>query len=124
MKITVDDKNDSTVAIISGEEIIINNVRDALDLMMNVKYQGCDKMLLRKEQITDDFFELKSGIAGEIAQKYTNYQMRVAIVGEFTSYNSKSLNDFFYECNQGDKMLFKSTEAEALAALHLCKSWR
>lgn len=81
-------------------------------------------MLLRKEQITDDFFELKSGVAGEIAQKYTNYQMRVAIVGEFTSYNSKSLNDFIYECNQGDKMLFKSTEAEALAALHLCKSWR
>lgn len=124
MKVTINEKNDSTVAIISDEGIIINDARDALDLMMNVKYQGCDKMLLRKEQITEDFFELRSGIAGEIVQKYTNYQMRVAIVGEFTSYNSKSLKDFIYECNQGDKFMFKSTEAEALSTLHLCGPWR
>ncbi|MNG37612.1 hypothetical protein D3C84_1250240 [compost metagenome] len=51
-------------------------------------------------------------------QKYTNYQMAIAIVGEFSGYNSKSLNDFIYECNQGKKVVFRSTEAEALEALH------
>ncbi|WP_340003593.1 DUF4180 domain-containing protein [Paenibacillus sp. FSL K6-0276] len=118
MEITINRKDNSTVALISGEGIVIHNVNDALDLMANVKYQEFDKMLLRKEQITDDFFELKTGIAGEILQKYTNYQMRVAIVGEFTGYNSKSLNDFIYECNQGDKILFKGSVEEALTALH------
>ncbi|WP_313637355.1 DUF4180 domain-containing protein [Paenibacillus sp.] len=118
MEITINHKDNSTVALISSEGIVIHNVNDALDLMANVKYQECDKMLLRKEQITDDFFELKTGIAGEILQKYTNYQMRVAIVGEFTGYNSKSLNDFIYECNQGDKILFKGSVDEALTALH------
>lgn len=118
MQITLNRKDNSTVALISSEGIVINNVNDALDLMANVRYQECDKMILRKEQITDDFFELKTGLAGEILQKYTNYQMRVAIVGEFNGYNSKSLNDFIYECNQGNKILFKSTEDEALAALH------
>jgi len=118
MQITLNRKDNSTVALISSEGIVINNVNDALDLMANVRYQECDKMILRKEQITDDFFELKTGLAGEILQKYTNYQMRVAIVGEFTDYNSKSLNDFIYECNQGNKILFKSTEDEALAAFH------
>lgn len=115
-------KNDSKVAIISSEEIVINNVNDALDLMANVRYQGNDKVLLRKEQIIDDFFDLKTGLAGEILQKFTTYQLRVAIVGEFTGYNSKSLNDFIYECNQGDKILFKNSEAEALAILHHSKS--
>lgn len=118
MEFTINRKGNSAVAIISSEDIIIHSVNDALDLMANVRYQECDKMILRKEQITDDFFELKSGIAGEILQKYTNYQMRVAIVGEFTGYNSKSLNDFIYECNQGNKILFKSTVDEALSALH------
>lgn len=118
MEITINRKDSSTVALISSEGIVIHHVNDALDLMANVKYQECDKMLLRKEQITDDFFELKSGIAGEILQKFTNYQMRVAIVGEFSGYNSKSLNDFIYECNQGDKILFKGSVDEALTALH------
>lgn len=118
MQITLNRKDNSTVVLISSEGIVINNVNDALDLMANVRYQECDKMILRKEQIADNFFELKTGLAGEILQKYTNYQMRVAIVGEFTGYNSKSLNDFIYECNQGNKILFKNTEVEALTALH------
>lgn len=122
MEFTEHHKNDSKVAIISSEEIVIKNVNDALDLLANVRYQGYDKVLLRKEQITDDFFDLKTGIAGEILQKFTTYQMRVAIVGDFTGYNSKSLNDFMYECNQGDKILFKNSETEALAILHHTKS--
>ncbi|MCJ8011017.1 DUF4180 domain-containing protein [Paenibacillus sp. KQZ6P-2] len=118
MNIHIDQRENSKVAVISSEEIIIQNLNDALDLMANVRYNGYDKMLLRKEQITEDFFELKTRLAGEILQKYTNYEMRIAIVGDFSGYNSKSLNDFIYECNQGSRVFFKSTEAGALDALH------
>ncbi|AKG33292.1 DUF4180 domain-containing protein [Paenibacillus durus] len=118
MEVTVDQRGDSKVAVISSGSLIINSVNDALDLMVTARYQGCDKLLLRKENITEDFFELRTGLAGEILQKYVNYNMVLAIVGEFSGYNSKSLNDFIYECNQGNKVLFKKTEAEALAELH------
>lgn len=118
MEITVNQKGDSKVAIISSDKRIIENVNDALDVMANVHYQDCDKMILRKEHIIDDFFDLKTKLAGEILQKYTNYRMKVAIVGEFSSYNSKSLNDFIYESNKGKQVLFKQTESEALEGLH------
>ncbi|EFM10662.1 conserved hypothetical protein [Paenibacillus curdlanolyticus YK9] len=119
MNITVNEKDGSRVAVISSDSLIIKNVDDALDLLADVHYNhGCDKMLVRKENIVEDFFELSTRLAGEILQKYTNYQMAIAIVGEFGSYNSKSLNDFIYECNQGKKIVFRSTEEEALEALH------
>ena len=119
MEIKVDHKNGSKVAIIISDDIVINNVNDALDLLAVVHYDnGCEKMLVRKENINEDFFELKTGLAGEILQKYTNYHMKIAIVGEFEGYNSKSLNDFIYECNQGNNVFFKRTSAEALAKLH------
>ncbi|TPG73141.1 DUF4180 domain-containing protein [Brevibacillus laterosporus] len=118
MEIKVNHKGDSKVAIISGDSVIINNVNDFLDLMANVRYNGCEKMLVRKENIIDDFFDLKTGLAGDVLQKYTNYNMKIAIVGEFESYNSKSLNDFIYECNKGKQVFFKRTEDEALHALH------
>ncbi|WP_405081740.1 DUF4180 domain-containing protein [Paenibacillus chitinolyticus] len=119
MNITVDQRQNSKVAIISSENVVINTVSDALDLMADVHYNhGCDKMLLRKEQLTEDFFELKTKLAGDILQKYINYQFKIAIVGDFSGYNSKSLNDFIYESNQGKNVFFKGTEAEALDALH------
>lgn len=118
MDIRMNEQGSSKVAIISAEGLVIKDLNDALDLMANVQYSGCDKMLLRKEQITEDFFELKTKLAGDILQKYTNYKMKIAIVGDFSSYNSKSLSDFIYECNQGDMVLFKATEEEALVELH------
>ncbi|MBG9796631.1 DUF4180 domain-containing protein [Brevibacillus laterosporus] len=118
MEIKVNQNGDSKVAIISSDSIIINNVNDALDVMANVRYNnGCEKMLVRKEHLTEDFFNLRTGFAGEVLQKYTNYKMKIAIVGEFESYNSKSLNDFIYECNKGKQVFFKPTEEEALEAL-------
>ncbi|MED1794733.1 DUF4180 domain-containing protein [Brevibacillus nitrificans] len=119
MEIRVDQRNDSKVAVVVSEEIVIQNVQDALDLMVSVQYnEGCDKIILKKEQIVDDFFELKTKLAGEILQKYTNYQVKLAIVGEFGSYNSKSLSDFIYESNKGKRFWFLPTETEALDALH------
>ncbi|MCR8981119.1 DUF4180 domain-containing protein [Brevibacillus laterosporus] len=118
MEMKIDQKGNSKVAIISSDSIIINNVNDALDVMANVQYNECEKMLLRKEHLTEDFFDLKTGLAGEVLQKYTNYKMKIAFVGEFKSYNSKSLNDFMYESNKGNQVFFKQTEEEALEALH------
>ncbi|MCM3342014.1 DUF4180 domain-containing protein [Paenibacillus sp. MER TA 81-3] len=118
MEINMNEQNGSKVAVISSDSVIINNVNDALDLMGNVRYNGCDKILVRKEHLTEDFFELKTKLAGDILQKYTNYHIIIAIVGEFESYGSKSLNDFIYECNHGTRVFFKKTEAEALEALH------
>ncbi|MGX4587629.1 DUF4180 domain-containing protein [Paenibacillus chitinolyticus] len=119
MNITVDQRQHSKVAVISSEDVVISNVNDALDLMADIRYNHeCDKLLLRKEQLTEDFFELKTKLAGDILQKYINYSLKLAIVGDFSGYNSKSLNDFIYECNQGNNVFFKGTEAEALDALH------
>lgn len=119
LKITVNEQNGSKIAVIESESILIENAQDALDLLANVWYNsGCDKMVLRKEHFTEAFFDLKTGLAGEILQKFTNYRMKVVIVGDFSSYQSNSLNAFMYESNQGNMVLFKETESDALEALH------
>ena len=118
MNIKVINKNDVNIAVISSDDVIINNVQDALDLMVTARYDyNCDKIIINKKNIIEDFFDLKTGIAGEIIQKYTNYQLPLAIIGEFHQYNSKSLNSFIYESNKGKNILFKGTEEEAVESL-------
>lgn len=99
-------------------EIIISDVQTALDFAMTLDNQHqTSRIILRKEAIAEDFFDLRSGIAGAILQKYMNYQIRLAIVGDFSQYTSKALKDFIYESNQGNSFFFVATVAEAVRML-------
>lgn len=119
MEIEIDQKGNSKVAIIESTEIVISDVQGALDLMATVNYtDGCHKLLIHKANITEEFFDLKTKLAGEILQKYTNYQVKIAIVGDFDGYESKSLKDFIYECNKGKQVFFLKDKQAALDALH------
>ncbi|KRE58364.1 DUF4180 domain-containing protein [Paenibacillus sp. Soil750] len=119
MNTTINQKGDSQVAIVESTDILISNVQDALDLMASVQYlTGCDKFIINQWNLTEDFFELKTKLAGDVLQKYTNYHMKMAVIGEFDQYDSKSLRDFIYECNHGKQFFFVADEQAALDALH------
>jgi len=96
----------------------IVSVQAMLDLMADANYQGGSSlMVIYQESLGDNFFDLSTGFAGELLQKFSNYRVRLAIVGDFSGYKSKALRDFIYECNQGNLVFFKNTLEEALAAL-------
>lgn len=52
------------------------------------------------------FFILRTQLAGEILQKFINYQAKLAIYGDYTKYTSKPLKDFIYESNKGNDFFF------------------
>lgn len=118
MKITPILENGSTLALVESEALLIVDVQSALDLIATVNYEtGADGMILYKEAVSEDFFALHTRLAGEVLQKFVNYHMRLAIVGDFSAYNSKSLRDFIYESNQGKSVCFAATREEAAARL-------
>jgi hypothetical protein len=106
------------VAVVSGSEILITDVQSALDLMATVRYEtGCDRIVIAKSLISESFFDLKTRLAGEILQKFVNYRVRLAIVGDFAIYSSQSLRDFIYECNRGQHVFFLPDEMQAIEKL-------
>jgi hypothetical protein len=107
--------NGIQIAEIIADAIIIHTIEDGLDLLGNLYYQGFDKIILHERHLTPVFFDLKTGIAGEILQKFSNYRMGLAIVGEFDKYSSKSLNDFILESNKAGSIIFVNTVEQALA---------
>lgn len=122
MNITTNEKENSKVAVVTSDEPVISTVQDALDLMATLKTEyECSKVVIDKSLITERFFELRTGLAGEILQKYTNYNMKIAIVGDFSVYDSKSLRYFIYESNRGNQNFFLPTAEEAVEKLHSLK---
>ncbi|MFH0756723.1 MAG: DUF4180 domain-containing protein [Bacteroidota bacterium] len=117
MEIITHEVNGTKIAELVSDEVIMNTTEDGLDLLGNLYYQDFEKIIIHEKNITPDFFDLKNGIAGEILQKFSNYRVRLAIVGDFTKYNSNSINDFIYESNKGRKVIFVGSVPEGLKIL-------
>ena len=117
MKLEILKIKDIQIVEVISDEIIINNIDDGLNLLVNIYYQDFNKIIIHEKNIIPDFFNLKNGIAGEILQKFSNYRVRLAIIGEFSKYSSKSLDDFIRESNKSKHINFVSSLTEAINVL-------
>lgn len=112
-------KIENNVAIIESNKTIIQDASSAVDFVMSIKAEtGCTKIALNKSAITEDFFILSNGLAGEVLQKFVNYGIKFAIYGDFSKYTSKPLHDFIYESNQGHDVYFVKDANGAIEALN------
>lgn len=112
------EKDNKALALVTGNEKIITDVQSALDMVMSVKYNfDTNKIIIDKNAVAEDFFILSSGLAGEILQKFINYDVKIAIYGDYSRYTSKPLRDFIYESNNGKDVFFVSTKDEAINKL-------
>lgn len=108
----------SNVVRIEDESVRISNEQSAVDVFMTIAYEtGENKFVIDKENLVEDFFDLKNKIAGNVLQKLINYKMKLAIIGDFSKYDSKAFKDFIYECNNGNDIFFVEDESKAVSML-------
>jgi hypothetical protein len=105
------------IAELLDENYIISRVQDVLDLMGKMAEENCTKLIIREENLHADFFRLYTGLAGEILQKFSNYYCRLAVIGNYSKYKSKTLQDFIRESNQGNMIFFVDNLNTALSSL-------
>jgi hypothetical protein len=113
MIIDIHGQTGNKIAEVIADSIIITNAEEGLQILVDIYYQNCDKVILYEKNISPSFFDLKTGLAGEILQKFSNYRMRLVIVGDFSKYPGQSIKDFIRESNNGRQINFLSTVTEA-----------
>ncbi|WP_028295529.1 DUF4180 domain-containing protein [Olivibacter sitiensis] len=117
MEIRAHKVNGERIAEILSDDIVIADAGDGLDLLGDLYYQEFDRIIVHERNIIPEFFDLKTGIAGEILQKFSNYRVRLAIVGNFDAYQGKSIRDFMLESNKAGQINFVDSTATALERL-------
>lgn len=104
---------------ISSDTVVIRDEQEALDLMANVAYLlDSRKIIVHKENLGEEFFNLSSGLAGGILQKFSNYRVRLVVVGEFSKNGSKALKEFIQESNKGKLVNFVTDISKAVELLN------
>jgi hypothetical protein len=88
--------------------------RDAVALIEEAIRHDADLILIPVERLADDFFRLRTRVAGEIIQKFVTYRRRIAIAGDISQYleESSALRDFVYESNRGEQVWFVANPEE------------
>jgi Domain of unknown function (DUF4180) len=92
----------------------IRSSQDAIDLIGEAHSRQAAVVVIPAERLGDDFFRLKTGLAGEIIQKFVTYGVRLAILGDLSHYlnDSDALRDFVYESNNASHCWFVTDRKE------------
>ena len=92
---------------------------NATELIGEAASQGASIVAIPAERFSDDFFRLKTGVAGDFIQKFVTYRVRLVVIGDISRHleESGALRDFVYEANRGEHLWFLADRAELEARL-------
>lgn len=90
---------------------------DALDVIGHAFGEEATVIAVPADLVADDFFTLSTRVAGDVVLKFTNYRLRLAIVGDISERlaASDSLRAFVHETNKGRDIWFVA-DADELAS--------
>lgn len=103
------------VIIASEAGIAIRSVKDLPD-MIGACF-GAGGLILGEEDLAPEFFDLKSGLAGELLQKCVNYGLRTAIVVPEPEAHGERFRELAYEHRSHNMIRFVRSREEADAWL-------
>ncbi|TGK42710.1 DUF4180 domain-containing protein [Leptospira andrefontaineae] len=108
------DSEKGPISFLKDKDYLIQDRDSFFDLIYSA---ASDTVAVHSSHFPELFFDLKTGFAGEIFQKITNYQKRFIIIGDYSNIASKSFKDLIYESNKNGKVIFVGTLAEAVQLL-------
>lgn len=98
----------------SAEGPIPDNDRAVMDLIGEAMANSAELVVIPVGKFSPSFFKLRTRLAGDLLQKFANYGLRLAIVGDLSRSVSESqaLQAFISESNRGAQIWFLSCSDE------------
>lgn len=107
-------ENDNTKYIeLFSCETPVSTASNALELVALCGGNNTNLLMIHGEALADDFFKLKTGVAGEILQKLINYSVKTAIIIPDQSGLGGRFRELISEANKGNQYRFFASSADA-----------
>ena len=81
----------------------ISSEADALDAVGACGEYETDKLLIQGENLSETFYNLKSGLAGAVLLKFNNYSIKAAVVVTAETIGKGRFYKFVLETNRGNE---------------------
>ncbi len=80
----------------------IKTEQDALELIAVCGECGTNLLMLHSEAVSEDFYTLRTGVAGKVLQKFVNYYIKLALVVPDERFNTGKFKEMVSEPNRGN----------------------
>jgi PadR family transcriptional regulator AphA len=80
MNYQIKQKNGILYMLAQEGELLIGDEQDAIDLIALCGEENTDRLILFADNLSQEFFDLKTRLAGAVFQKFSNYRVKCAIV--------------------------------------------
>ncbi|HHU50481.1 MAG TPA: DUF4180 domain-containing protein [Firmicutes bacterium] len=94
-------------------ETPIRKEENAIDLISACFEYDTNFLLIQAQALVDDFFKLRTGLAGSVLQKFINYNIKVAVVMTDQQEVKGKFKEFITETNKGNSFRVFSSKEEA-----------
>ncbi|KIR61526.1 MULTISPECIES: DUF4180 domain-containing protein [Micromonospora] len=86
---------------------VVATEQDALDLI-GAAFLGAQVVAVPVDRLAEGFFSLGTRFAGDVMQKFVNYRLRLAVVGDISGHlaASPALRALVHESNRADHVWF------------------
>jgi hypothetical protein len=87
---------------------ILRTEADALEVIGSLFGTDIGVVAVPVDRLAPEFFDLRTGVAGAILQKFTQYRLVLAVVGDLSAYTrvSDALRQLVAESNRGRHIWF------------------
>jgi hypothetical protein len=109
----IEEHGELRVQYLDADGPLISTGDDANDVIGGTWGQEVSVVAVPLSRFDPAFLDLRSGIAGEITQKFVNYRLKLAVIGDVSAaaVASQPLADYIWETNRGDHIWFFDDEA-------------
>jgi len=102
---------------LTGKGSLIQHEGDLHDLLSLCYYHQTNIVLLSEKNLSLDFFDLRSGLAGAAMQKFSNYKVKAAIIMTVGAEQSERFKELMFEVSSSSHIRFYVDQQEAEAWL-------
>jgi hypothetical protein len=98
---------------LTGSDFRIRQPADILELVG----AGVGRAILLDSQLDESFFDISTGVAGEVVQKCMNYGLRLAVITSSLDERSDYFRQFAQESSRHGRFVFVTSLDDALARI-------
>ncbi|MEC2346112.1 DUF4180 domain-containing protein [Paenibacillus barengoltzii] len=113
MKYHVVENNKQKIVVVTSAEPPIATGQDAIQLIEACIEHNAGRLIVYAEALSADFFNLRTGLAGEILQKFVNFSLRTALVVTDGSLIKGRMKELLAESKRGNTLRVFASQAEA-----------
>ncbi len=119
---TIVELNSHRMLAVADGDPVLATVSDFAGLLGDAMGEDVRMVAIPAGRLADDFFRLRTGLAGEVLQKFVNYGFKLAIIGDVSRWveESNAFRDLLIELERGTDVYavpdFESLEARLASA--------